>query len=152
MAVMRKAEASTPSHPMESSPGAPLQQVQADVGGHSGQCGQRDMGDEAEPNRSNPRRKTPWRRLESRVVPPHRTLARLLAGMPTLIGGAEDAGAKVGDPVRTELPVGIDGAEVAVPPLEVFDHLGRDQDVDRRDERQSEGRRQDRRGRRSAPR
>ena len=31
-------------------------------------------------------RNTACRKLESRVVPPQRTLARLRAGMPTLIG------------------------------------------------------------------
>ena len=54
--------------------------------------------------------------------------------------GTEDAGAQVGDPVRTEFAVGIDGAEVSVAALEVFDHLGGDQDVDRGDERQSQRR------------
>ena len=39
--------------------------------------------------------------------------------------GTEDARAEVGDPVGAELAVGVDGAEVAVAPLEVLDHLAR---------------------------
>ena len=133
-----------PSHPVQPSPGAPLQQAEADVGGHAGQGRQRD------PGRSGPSRSRPGPSRNTRVEEVGQPRGSAASHVRQAPGGdadahrrPEDAGAEVGDAVGAQLGVGVGGAEVAVAALEVLDDRGGDQDVDRRDERQSQRRGQD---------
>ena len=125
-----------PPHPVQPAPGAPLEEAEAHVRGHAGQGGQGDAGDQAEPTPTRMSRKTACRRFERRVVPPQRIFARLRAGMPTLIGSAENAGTEVGDAVSTQLADRRRPAcRRSMTPPKVLDDARCDQDIDRRSRR-----------------
>ena len=90
------------------------------------------------PKARKPTSNTAWMTLDTAVVAPHCTLARLRGGMPTLVGlrGPAD---QVPDPVGPQFHVGVVLLHELVTAAEVLHHPRGHEDFDGRHKGQAEG-------------
>ncbi len=92
---------------MQPSPGAPLEETEAHIGGHPGQGRQGNSGDHARAEADQDEQKHGVQEVREPRRAPTADIGQAAGGDADEIGAAEDAGAEVGDPVSTELSVGV---------------------------------------------